>query len=406
MNNKTIKVYSLATTYPESRDSKKPKFVHVINRELVNLGLQVKTITPHSKDSLAKEILDGVRIHRFKYLPQNQEFNYSSIPDEISKSKIGNLKLIVMVFAFFMFTFYECIKEKPDVFHAHWSFPSGVIAFIMSKIFGKKFIVTIHGGEIPLLKKFKLIRRIVIFALNRAYIVCANSNYSRNEFLKMGVNEDKISKLNVPPNFVRHISDKQKLESFRNKFADPSKKIVLFCGRLVERKGVEYLIRAIADLKMNSVHLIIAGGGELENDLQELTKSLKLEDKVTFYGRASDEELGWLHDVSSIFVCPSIVDSKGITEYLGLVIPEAMESGLPVIASSVGGIVDIITNEVNGLLVPQKDPAAIARTIERIILDDDLTKKIVENSKVTVLEFSPKTIAQKYLDIFKKLANS
>lgn len=406
MNHKTIKVYSLATTYPESIDSKKPKFVHVINKELVKLGLQVKTITPHSKDSMTTEILDSVIVRRFKYLPQNYEFNYSSIPDEISKSKIGNLKLILMVFAFFMFSFYECIKEKPDVFHAHWSFPGGVIAFIMSKIFRRKFIVTIHGGEIPLLKKFKLIRRIVIFALNRAVIVCANSNYSRNEFLKMGVKENKIRKLNVPPNFVPHSSDQNILESFRSKFADPSKKIVLFCGRLVERKGVEYLIKAIAELKMNSVHLIIVGGGDLENDLQVLTKSLKLEDKVTFYGRASDEELGWLHDVSNIFVCPSIVDSKGITEYLGLVIPEAMESGLPVIASSVGGIVDIITNEVNGLLVSPKDPVAIARAIERIILDEDLTKKIVENSKVTVSEFSPKTIAQKYYDIFKKLVNS
>ena len=405
MNHKT-KVYSLATTYPESKESKKPKFVHVINKELIKLGLQVKTITPHSKDSLTTEVLDGVLIRRFKYLPQDYEFNYSSIPDEISKSKIGNLKLILMVIAFFTFTFYECIKEKPDVFHAHWSFPGGVIAFIMSKIFRRKFVVTIHGGEIPLLKKFKLIRRIVVFALNRAVIVCANSNYSRNEFLKMGVKENKIIRLNVPPNFVLHSSDQQILESFRSKFADPSKKIVLFCGRLVERKGVEYLIKAITEIKMNNVHLIIVGGGELANELHELTKSLKLENKVTFYGRASDEELGWFHDISDIFICPSIVDSKGITEYLGLVIPEAMESGLPVIATSVGGIVDIITNEVNGLLVPQKDPVAIARAIERIILDKELEKKIVENSKVTVTEFSPKNIAQKYFDIFRRLGNS
>jgi len=108
-----------------------------------------------------------------------------------------------------------------------------------------------------------------------------------------------------------------------------------------------------------------------------------------------------LHDISDVSVCPSIIDSQGNIEYLGLVIPEAMESGQPVIASSVGGIVDIIKNEVNGLLVPQKDSAAIANAIERIIKDEELAKKLVENSKATVSEFSPQRIAQKYYEIFQ-----
>jgi len=108
-----------------------------------------------------------------------------------------------------------------------------------------------------------------------------------------------------------------------------------------------------------------------------------------------------LHDISDVFVCPSIIDSKGNTEYLGLVIPEAMESGLPVIASSVGGIIDIVKNDVNGILVPQKDSKSIARALERVIEDKVLAKKLVENSKATVKEFSPQTIAQEYAKIFQ-----
>jgi len=77
-----------------------------------------------------------------------------------------------------------------------------------------------------------------------------------------------------------------------------------------------------------------------------------------------------------------------------------MESGLPVIATSVGGIVDIIKNEVNGLLVEQKNPMAIAKAIERIFSEEELKKKMIENSKSTVNEFLPKKIAQKYLVYF------
>ena len=78
-----------------------------------------------------------------------------------------------------------------------------------------------------------------------------------------------------------------------------------------------------------------------------------------------------------------------------------MKSGLPVVASAVGGIVDIIKNEENGILVPQKDSKSIARALERVIGDKVLAKKLVENSKATVKEFSPQTIAQEYTKIFQ-----
>lgn len=405
MTEKKINIYSLATTYPESKDSTKPKFVHLINKELVKLGIEVKTIMPHSKNSLTTEEMDSVLIRRFKFLPENHEFNYSSIPDEIRKTKFGYLKVMIMSHTFFWTTFFECLRVKPDIIHAHWAFPCGVIAYYMSLFFHSKFIITIHGGEIPFLKKFKILRKLVIKAMNNSELICANSKYSKAEYEKMGVHPEKIITLNVPPRFVNHSDDHIALDALRNKFVKPSEKIILFCGRLVERKGVEYLIKAIKELRINNVHLIIVGDGDLLKKLQALTKSIGLEGKVTFAGRTSDEELGMFHDISDIFVCPSIIDSDGNTEYLGLVIPEAMESRLPVIASSVGGIIDIIKNEENGILVSQKDPVSIARAIEHIISDDEFRKKIVENSKKVVIEFSPSTIAKKYNEIFQNCLN-
>jgi len=273
----------------------------------------------------------------------------------------------------------------------------------MSRIFGKKSIVTIHGGELPLLKKFKFLRKIVVHSLNKSSLVIANSNFTKKELISLGVRNEKIIISKVPPNFLDCTSDKETLKDFRNKFTTPDTKIILFVGRLVERKGVEYAIRSLKEIKSLKIHLLIVGGGELIESLQNLTTSLGLNGKVTFFGRASNDELSLLYGISDIFVCPSITDSRGITEYLGLVIPEAMKFGLPVIASSVGGIVDTVKNEVNGLLVPPKNPKAISKAIERIIVDENLKRKIVENSKITVRDFSPKKIAQKHLEIFKSI---
>jgi len=139
----------------------------------------------------------------------------------------------------------------------------------------------------------------------------------------------------------------------------------------------------------------------MKEELQKLASSLDLNGKVTFYGKATHEELGWIHDISDVFVCPSIIDSRGNTEGLGLVIPEDMESGLPVIASSVGGIVDIITDQKNGLLVPEKDSDSIAKAVDEIFTNTELNEKIINDSKDTVKEFSPQRIAKQYMEIFE-----
>ena len=403
MDGKKLKIYSLATTYPEALTSVKPKFVHVLNKELAQLGVDVKVIVPHTKGSLTTETMESVMIRRFKYLPEKFELNEQSIPDEMKRSKLGRLKVTFMIGIFFIFTYFECVKEKPDIIHGHWAFPGGYIAFLISKLVGSKCVISIHGAETPLLKKSKFILKKTINSLNKSHAVIVNSDYTKNEYKKLGVKEDKMTTINPPPNFVKHTQDKELLKKFRRSFVTDDSKIILFVGRLVERKGVEYLIKAVPKIKTSQVHVIIAGGGWLMNDLKELVSSLELDNKVTFFGPPTNEELGYLHDISDVFVIPSIVDSMGETEGLGLVIPEAMESGLPVIATSVGGIVDVVKNNNNGILINQKDSNAIAEAVDKIFSNKDFADKLIQNSKKTVSNFLPSLIAKKHLEIFQKI---
>ncbi len=320
-----------------------------------------------------------------------------SFQEEIRKSKLGIFKGGLMIMSFFTNAFLECLKKRPDFFIGRWAFPSGYIAYLLSKIFRKKCVIEILGSEVTLTKNSKWLKKLLIFCMNDSSLVIANSNYTKNEFIKMGVKKAKIIKIGTPPNYVTHTSDSNFLNAFLTKFVDDSQKIILFVGHLIELKGAEYAIRALQHLQNNNTHLIIAGDGVLKEKLKKIAKSLNLDDRVTFFGMASLEEVGWLHDISDVFVCPPIIDSKGFTENLCKVIPEAMESGLPVVATNVGGIPEVIEDEKTGLLVDQKNPISIAKAIDRIFSDEQLRKKVIDNSKHIVGEFSHEKLTKTYL---------
>jgi len=401
LNRKKIKVYSLATTYPESANSTKSRFVHALNKELVNLGAEVTVICPHSHTPQTKIIMDSVHLQFFKYLPQRYEFETGKIPDTV-KTFSGKIKVLVMLINFFLYTLRTCPKKEDYILHGHWAFPGGYIAYLISRFKKKKFIVTVHGSEIPLLEKFSFFKKMTVNSMNNSSKVITSNNYLKNKLIEMGVKSEKILLIRPIPNFVEHKSNLQTLTNFREKFTSKKNKIILFVGRLTEVKGAEYLIRSIPLIKTKNIHLVIVGDGVLLDELKKLTKSLEIEDKITFFGAAKRDELSLLYDTSDVFVLPSIITSEGATEGTGLVILEAMESGLPVIASSVGGIPETIEHEQNGLLVNEKNPASIAMSIERILSDNSFKDKLVKNSKITVNDFNQNTIAQKYLDIFLK----
>lgn len=392
-------VYVLSTTY---FDSKKRGFVHTLNKTLVKAGFKVEAISCHRPGELTEELVDSVLVKRFRYLPEKYEIKFS-FQEEIRKSKLGLLKGGFMFASFFTYSFFQCLKKRPSFFIGMWAFPSGYIAYLLSRVFRKKCVIEILGSEVTLTKNSNLLRKIIIPCMNKSALVIANSNYTKNEFIKMGVNKEKIIQIATPPNYVVHTSDSNFLKEFRRKFVNDNTRIILFIGHLIELKGAEYAIRALEHLQNKNTHLIIAGDGILRNDLEKLTNSLGLEKRVTFFGMASIEEVGWLHDISDVFVCSPIIDSKGFTENLCKVIPEAMESGLPVVATKVGGLPEVVEHEKTGLLVEQKDPIGLAKAICRILTDNDLRNRIVENSKLVVDEFSHEKLEKEYIDAIKNL---
>lgn len=137
---------------------------------------------------------------------------------------------------------------------------------------------------------------------------------------------------------------------------------ILFVGRLVEKKGVSYLLAAMPDIlrRHPDIRLRIVGGGPEQGELQLLAERLGITDAITFHGTVQNDEIPDLYRRATVFVAPSIVTALGDQEGLGLVLVEALACECPVVATDLPALRDVVTDGVNGLICRQKDSADLA----------------------------------------------
>ncbi|MCX6827592.1 MAG: glycosyltransferase family 4 protein [candidate division Zixibacteria bacterium] len=193
------------------------------------------------------------------------------------------------------------------------------------------------------------------------------SNSTKRDLVRFGAKEEKI---HVIPN----ATDAPQVE---NNICDRDEVRILFVGTCYPRKGLRYLLEAVAKLKHHKIKVDIVG--DLENDkknvseLYRLVKELAIDEKVTFHGHVKTEQLWDHYRKADIFVLPSL------WEGFGIVFLDAMSFGLPIVSTNVGAIPDLVRHEENGLLVKPGDPVALASAIERLVISPFLRRKLGQN---------------------------
>ncbi|HEX8830306.1 MAG TPA: glycosyltransferase family 4 protein, partial [Longimicrobium sp.] len=177
--------------------------------------------------------------------------------------------------------------------------------------------------------------------------------------------------------------------------------------RLVERKGVHLLLDALATLAPERpVILRVVGDGPERPRLQEQAARLGLGGRVVFQGFVSQDELKARIAACDCFVLPAVVDAKGDTEGLGVVLLEAMTYGKPVIASAAGGIVDIVRDEQNGYLVPPGDAGALAGAIRVCVENPERARALGAQGRLDVEKgFSWPVIAEKLKTLYESVSS-
>ena len=175
---------------------------------------------------------------------------------------------------------------------------------------------------------------------------------------------------------------------------------VLYAGRLEQYKGVDDLIRAMADVvqQVPGATLTIAGSGSVRDELEQLARSLGLEHAVEFVGHLDPELMAATYADASLFVLPSTWP-----ETFGKVGIEAMSLGKPVVATDVGGVTDWLEDERNGLLVPPHAPKRLAQAITRILADRGLRDRFSAHASESAKRFSMDAFAERQEALMRKI---
>ena len=331
--------------------------IHTLSKKLVEEGHEVYVITyPH------KEIKDIDGIHVIGTKGLNIPGVRGLMFKKNAKKALKNL----------------LEKEDIDIIHGHYLFPAGAAAVEVGKEYGIKTYVTAHGSDMfELYKSQPLMRPTIKNVLKDADGVFAVSNALKHEIVATGVvgiaDKTKISWNSVD---VDKFSSKEN-DSFKKEFKLEDKPIVLFVGNLIKRKNVDSLLEA-KKIANSDYYLVVVGDGPLYKKLTKKVEDENIRD-VIFTGSRGD--------VENIIPSCDLLILPSYSESFGLVLIEALACGKPVIGSDVGGISEIINDDV-GLLINPKKVSTIAKAIDKLVNDEDLRLILSMNARNRALDFS------------------
>jgi colanic acid/amylovoran biosynthesis glycosyltransferase len=292
-------------------------------------------------------------------------------------------------------------KDPYDIIHCHFG-ENGNLGVQLRDIGALKgqIVVTFHGHDVtsyPQLHGKDVYENL----FKKADLITINSNFIKNRVKGLGCDEDKIIKLPVGLNTSDFL--------FSKKEPCPQDEIrLLTVGRLVEKKGIEYSIAAVAEvLKIHpNIRYSIAGDGQLRHSLEQLIVELGVGDRVKLVGWKNQDEIRQLYAKSHIFILSSVTANNGDQEGQGLVLQEAQAMGLPVIATLHNGFPDSVIDGKSAFLVPEKKINALAERIKYLVEHPGLWPEMGQAGRKYVEErFDSNKLNDKLVCIYQKLVN-
>ncbi|MCB1773746.1 MAG: glycosyltransferase [Gammaproteobacteria bacterium] len=390
----------LTTTFPRWAGDHEPPFVYELSRRLGD-DFDITVLAPHAPGAQKDEIMDGIRVRRFRYAPDRLEkLAYDGgIPTRLRLYPWLALLLPSFLLAQIGAALQLVRERNPAVIHAHWLLPGGLIGAIARELLpGRhRLLITAHGADVHLRDRWpvRALKRLAVESAD-AVTVVSHAMKERVQPLVPEGTRVEVASMGVDLQ-TRFVPAAQRCEAER----------LAFVGRLVEKKGAADLLEALALVRERhpGVQLVLAGHGPLEKDLRALTARLGLEQAVEFRGSIPNHRLPEVFQRARIAVLPFRTAEDGDTEGLGLVAVEAMGCGIPVIVGDVPAIHDVVAHAETGWLVPARDPAALAEAIMHLLEDPLLADRLGTNGRHHAMRnFDWSVVARRYRDILNALS--
>jgi N-acetyl-alpha-D-glucosaminyl L-malate synthase BshA len=282
-------------------------------------------------------------------------------------------------------------KHGLDLLHVHYSIPHATAAYLSRGLTGKPYVVTLHGSDVTILGSDPSYEPVNTFSVEQADAVTAVSRFMADEAKNnLGISKE----IRVIPNFVDtevyHPAPCELMEQPEHDI------VVAHVSNFRAVKRVDDLIYAMCMVtkKAPDAKLVLIGDGPERHRVERLIDQMDLRRNITLTGYRSD--------VPELLRCADTLVLPSETESAPLTILEAMSTGLPVVATRVGGIPEMVEDGRNGFLVPLKHPEDIAERILELHADRGKLRRMGEAARETVLErYSTDKVVRQYLDVYE-----
>lgn len=386
------KMLILTSSFPRLEDDFAGCFVLEFAKSLSHI-YEIEVLAPASLSAKSQEFWGKIKIRRFNYLPFKQWQLLDSATDLqplLEKSLLARLQIIPFFIVFCWKAFF--LAKSVDVICSHWLVPSALVGSLIALVQKKKHLVIEHSGALNLLNKLFVGRYLLKFIAYGSKNIVVVSQELKEKLLKLApelVNKTSVIPMGIDCNFYQPKANNKSIKS---------QKTILFLGRLVKVKGVNVLLKALAnclDLK-----LLIAGDGEQKKELEEL--AIKLNAPAKFLGTVTGIAKLELLQSCDLVVIPSIILPDGRTEGTPLVCLEAFACAKAVIASDVGGLSSLVINDKVGYLCQPNNIEELREKILSLISDDNKLKLMGEEARKLAEKCDLAKISQKFYLLLKQ----
>ena len=375
-----MRVLQLTSSFPRRAGDASGTFILDITATLAAQGLDVHVVAPHDAGAATAEELQGVHVERFRYAPDRLE-RLAHDGGILANLRYPSRTLLVPPFllAYARASLSAVQRLRPDVIHAHWWFPGGVMGAIASLVTRVPLVITLHGSDVHIAERPGL-RKLARLTLRRAAVVGVVSEALRREAIDLlNVDSEKVVVLRMPLQMPAPATVETP--------PDPPPLRLVCVGRLAREKGFGVLLDAMRMLDV-PVSLDVFGDGPSRAELESAARGLD----VTFHGFRPRAELADALASAHALAVPSL------REGLGMVALEALAVGRPVIASGTGGLVEVVVDGDDGILVPPGDPVALAAALRRLPLPAPKASAVDRHR--------PASVAQAHADAYRRAIGS
>lgn len=395
-----MNVLMTTSTFPLWDNDGIPRFVYDLARALAR-RCRVTVLAPHHQGARRQESFGNLTIKRFQYswpaATQRLAYGYG-MRENIRQSWMAKAQVPVYIASLCLAVGKLLRKERFDVVNSHWMVPQGLAVSLALKGFPEAaHVVTAHAGDVFLLKKMKAGKPIARYVARRTDMFLPVGSHVASSLNEMvGTQKPQA----IQPMGVDHaafsVSPKRALLQlpFNGNF-------ILFIGRLVEKKGLTYLLDALKLLfsKGFDVGLVVIGSGPLKARMQAKAFQSGIQDRVLFMGTLGHEAMLPLLQNCKVVAIPSSLDASRETEGMPAVLAEALSFGCKVVASKVGGIPDVLTDGHNGWLARPADAQDLADKLT--IALGHCGGNVENNARQSVRDLDWGCIAEKYGGFFR-----